>query len=164
MWIPKKDSVEAKVLLGLLEFQFKGDKSTLPEKCKHEVRKSHPKFILKTSTEMHQILKTTEFLSHTFTMQKLDTWDAFGMFDVTISILQCKQVLLCSYLQVQQERHNMAKIDHKQESGATTLHKLLVICIWGGWGAFHNWDWTQRISCSQKSDFFPSFSPLTPNA
>lgn len=64
-------------------------------------------------------------------MQKLDNWDAFRMAYVTISILQCKQVLVCSYLQVQQERHNSAYRDHKQESGATTLHKLLVICIFG---------------------------------
>lgn len=72
-------------------------------------------------------------------MQKLDNWDAFCMVYVTISILQCKQVLVCSYLQVQQERHNSAYRDHKQESGATTLHKLLVICIFQ---AFHKGDWT----------------------
>lgn len=71
--------------------------------------------------------------------RKLDNRDAFCMFHVTISILQCKQVLVCSHVQVQQERHNSAYRDHKQESGATTLHKLLVICTFG---AFHNRDWT----------------------
>lgn len=106
-----------------------------------ECEKAIPKFILKMSTETHQqILKTTEFLKVIHSQcRKLDNWDAFCMFYVTISILQCKQVLVCSYLQVQQERHNSAYRDHKQESGATTLHKLLVICIFG---AFHNRDWT----------------------
>lgn len=108
--------------------------------------KAIPKFILKMSTETcQQILKNYSSYIKVIHSQcrKLDNRDAFCMFHVTISILQCKQVLVCSHLQVQQERHNSAYRDHKQESGATTLHKLLVICTFG---AFHKR--LDLISCS----------------